>query len=139
MKILDTNTLTHLFESHPRVVARYEQETAEIAMTVVSRIEILQERFTRVLKAADGQELRRAQQRLDRTAESLDGIPNVLPVDDAAAEEFDRLRQNKKLRKIGRADLLIAAIALANRATVITRNVRDFRQVPGLQVENWVD
>jgi tRNA(fMet)-specific endonuclease VapC len=45
----------------------------------------------------------------------------------------------KKLRKIGRADLLIAAISLANRATVVSRNLKDFRQVPGLRVENWAD
>ena len=60
-------------------------------------------------------------------------------VDDAAADEFDRLRQNKKLKKIGRPDLLIACIALANNATLVTRNLRHFRQVPGLQLENWAD
>jgi len=63
----------------------------------------------------------------------------VLPVEATASAEFDRLRANKKLKKIGRADLLIAAITLAHRATVVTRNLRHFRQVPGLQVENWVD
>jgi tRNA(fMet)-specific endonuclease VapC len=53
--------------------------------------------------------------------------------------QFDRLRQNKRLKKIGRGDLLIACIALAHRATLITRNQRDFRQVPGLQLDNWAD
>ena len=139
MKILDTNTLTHLFESHPPVVERYEQETDDIAMAIVSRIEILQGRFAMLLKAANGQELRRAQQRLDQTVKRLAEIPNVIPVDDSVAEEFDHLRENKKLKKIGRADLLIAAITLANRATLVTRNLKDFRLVPGLQVENWVD
>jgi tRNA(fMet)-specific endonuclease VapC len=43
------------------------------------------------------------------------------------------------LRKIGRADLLIASVTLANRATLVTRNTRHFKQVPGLRVENWVD
>lgn len=57
----------------------------------------------------------------------------------AVADEFERLRHNKKLQKIGRADLLIAAIALAHEATVVTRNLRHFRQVPGLQVDNWFE
>ena len=60
-------------------------------------------------------------------------------LDTAAAAEFDRLRQNKKLTKIGRADLLIASIALAHRATLVTRNLLHFQQVPGLRLENWAD
>ena len=61
------------------------------------------------------------------------------PVDAAAATPFDRLRQDRKVKKIGRADVLIAAIVLAHRATLVTRNLKDFRQVPGLPVENWAD
>lgn len=138
MKLLDTNTLTHLFASHPRVVEQYRREVDEVATTVINRVEILKGRFATLLKAATGQELRRAQTWLDQTVELLDTILSV-PIDDAAADTFDRLRENKNLRKIGRADLLIAAITLANRATLVTRNLKDFRLVLGLQVENWVD
>ena len=49
------------------------------------------------------------------------------------------LRQIKRLKKTGRADLLIGCIALAHRATVVTRNYDHFRQIPGLKIENWVD
>ena len=62
----------------------------------------------------------------------------ILVVDAAAANEFDRLRQNKRL-KVGRNDLLITAITLANRTTLVMRNQKDFRKVPGLRLENWVD
>ena len=34
---------------------------------------------------------------------------------------------------------MFAAITLANRAKLVSRNLRDFHQVPGLQVENWAD
>jgi tRNA(fMet)-specific endonuclease VapC len=33
----------------------------------------------------------------------------------------------------------IASFALANDVTLVTRNLKHFRQVPGLKVENWVD
>jgi predicted nucleic acid-binding protein len=36
-----------------------------------------------------------------------------------------------ELKKIGRGDLLIAAITLANQATLVTRNEKDFCLVPG--------
>jgi tRNA(fMet)-specific endonuclease VapC len=52
------------------------------------------------------------------------------------ARVSDKLRQHKELKKIGRGDLLIASIALAHQATLVTRNVQDFRQIPGLRVEN---
>jgi tRNA(fMet)-specific endonuclease VapC len=80
----------------------------------------------------------RAQELLQRSEQRL-GVLEIIPVDVAAAAHFDRLRQNKKLKKIGRGDLLIASLALAHRATLVTRNVKDFRQLPGLQVENWAD
>jgi tRNA(fMet)-specific endonuclease VapC len=34
-------------------------------------------------------------------------------------------------------DLKIAATALEENATVVTRNLRDFRRVPGVQCEDW--
>jgi tRNA(fMet)-specific endonuclease VapC len=136
--VLDTDTLTLLLVGHPRVAERRHRETDEVVLTIITRIETLQGRFATLLKAADGAELLRGQQRLDQAEHDLRPFP-VLPITDAVTIEFDRLRQNKKLKKIGRGDLLIAGIVLANRATLVSRNLKDFRQVPGLQVENWAD
>ena len=59
----------------------------------------------------------------------------VVEFDTRAAEEFERL-QKAKIR-IGTMDLKIAAIALANGATLLTRNLSDFNKVPGLRIEDW--
>ena len=139
MKILDTDILTLFFRGHRAVLDRHQEEAEQVAITIISRIQTLQGRFAMLLKATDGAQLIRAQSWLDQTVRHLAAIPKVVSVDDRVAVEFDRLRQNKKLKKIGRSDLLIAAITLANRATLVTRNLKDFRQVPGLQVENWAD
>lgn len=82
--------------------------------------------------------MQRGQERLDRAEGDLAPF-RVLPINAAVAAEFDRLRQSKGLKKIGRGDLLIASLTLANRATLVTRNVKDFRKVSGLQIENWAD
>jgi tRNA(fMet)-specific endonuclease VapC len=140
MFVLDTDILTLLFAGHPRVVSRRDSvPSANIAITVVSYIESLRGRFRFLLTAATGEELMRAQSLLDGTARALARVETVLPIDVRAAAEFDRLHQHRKLRKIGRGDLLIAAITPANQATLVTRNLKDFRQVPGLSVENWAD
>ncbi len=59
----------------------------------------------------------------------------VLDFDQAAADEFEQL-QKQRIR-IGTMDLKIAAIALANDATLLSRNVQHFGQVPGLKLEDW--
>lgn len=140
MFVLDTDTISRLFAAHSRVLMRRNSvPSSEIAITIVTRIEILQGRFDFMFKAATGQELLRAQLWLNQSLQDLARVETVLAIDSAAATEFDRLRQHKKLKKIGRGDLLIAAITLANRATLVTRNLKDFRQVQGLQIENWID
>lgn len=139
MIVLDTDSLTYLFRNHPSVLGRIRATTDNIAMTIISRIEILQGRFDTLFKASNGAELLRGQERLDQAVHDLARVPTILRIEPRAATQFDRLRQNKKLRKIGRGDLLIAAVTLANRATLVTRNLRDFRQIPGLSVENWID
>jgi tRNA(fMet)-specific endonuclease VapC len=140
MYVLDTDMLTHLFAGHPRVLARQAVvPSSEIAITVATWIEALQGRFGFLLKAASGEELLRAQAWLDQTVRSLARLETVMPIEPGVAAEFDRLRARKKLARIGRADLLVASICLAKRATLVTRNLRHFRQVVGLRVENWAD
>src|SRR5581483_12043540 len=121
MFVLDTDILTLLFAGHPRVLSRRDLvPSAEIAITVVAQIQSLHGRFQFLLKAATGEELLRAQVLLDATRRALARVETVFRIDAGAAAEFDRLRQNKRLKKVGRGDLLIAAITLANRATLVS-------------------
>jgi tRNA(fMet)-specific endonuclease VapC len=59
----------------------------------------------------------------------------VAPFDITAAQRFEQLRQQKV--RIGTMDLRIAAIALEHGWTVLTRNLSDFGQVPGLLIADW--
>lgn len=70
---------------------------------------------------------------------SLEGFRDwfILPWSHDAVEIFRSLKRQKL--NIGTKDLCIASVALEYGATVLTRNLRDFRKVPGLRVENWLD
>jgi tRNA(fMet)-specific endonuclease VapC len=59
----------------------------------------------------------------------------VLPFDAKAIAIFDQLL-GQKIR-VATIDLRIAAIAISSNLILLTRNVRDFSQVPGLATENW--
>ncbi|MBY0528044.1 MAG: type II toxin-antitoxin system VapC family toxin [Gemmataceae bacterium] len=140
MYVLDTDILSLVYTGHPKVASRKATVLAgEVAITVITWIEMLQGRFEFLLKAADREQLLRAQSLLIRTKQHLEEIETILPINAAAAVEFERLTQDRRLKKIGRADLLIASIVRAEKATLVTCNLRDFRQVPGLQIENWAD
>ena len=140
MYLLDTNTLSDLLKDHPQISVRLRAVPGDrpVVTAILVRIEILQGRFAAVVKAANRTELLTAADRLVHDEARLAGL-TVLPVTPAVADEFDRLRALKRLKKIGRKDLLIACFALAHDATLVTRNVKDFAHVPGLTVENWAD
>lgn len=61
----------------------------------------------------------------------------IMPFDDAAADRFEQLRAGGV--RIGSMDLKIASIALVHDALVLSANLQDFRKVPGLRVESWLD
>ena len=62
-----------------------------------------------------------------------------LPFDDAAADVYGRihafLRDRGQL--MGVADMQIAAIAMANKLTVVTHDRRGFWRLPNLPIEDW--
>jgi tRNA(fMet)-specific endonuclease VapC len=64
----------------------------------------------------------------------------VVPFDEAATMRYGELRALLERRgaPIGPLDTLIAAHALSLRRTLATHNVREFRRVPGLAVDDWL-
>jgi len=138
MILLDTDIYTLHQHGHEKVRERCGTASEAPAITLVTQIEVLRGRHDTLVKSEDGARLLHAQQVLALTLRHMMQFPVIL-FDAAAAVEFDRLRQSKGLKKIGRRDLLIACIALANRARLVSRNLKDFRKIPGLQLENWAD
>ena len=64
---------------------------------------------------------------------------NSFDFDDNAAEHYAQIRADLTAqgKLIGANDLMIAAIARANKATLITHNTGEFSRVQGLLIEDW--
>ena len=99
---------------------------------------MLRGRIDYILKAQPGSDLLKAQQRFHRTEELLAQIP-VFAITEGAVKRLVQLADNSKLRKIGRADLIIASIVISHQATLVMRKLRHFKQISELTVINWVD
>lgn len=139
MIVLDTDHLS-LLDRAPNAAAN--QLLARLAMLAPDELAtsvVTYEEQTRGWLALMNRAKSVAQQvdayaRLLRHLENYKRIP-VIPFDAAAATEFQRL-QHSRIR-IGTMDLKIAAIAVRNRATLLSRNLVDFRKVPDLDVQDW--
>jgi tRNA(fMet)-specific endonuclease VapC len=141
MFVLDTDTYTHLHFEHPGMEARATSAATageSVAITVITKAEILRGRIDALLKADERNRFLVAQRQLALTEQALERI-EIVPIDNAALDHFERLTRTRVLRRIGRADLLIAAIVQSRGATLVTRNVRHFGLIPGLKHTNWVD
>lgn len=127
--MLDTNICIYLTKRHPpQVLERLQALTQGSAvMSVVTYAE---------LRA--GLEMQTANRQQDERVLALltTRIP-VLPFTAADAERFGVLRAAVRNRHRDAMDRLIAAHAVGVGVTLVTNNEADFKDYPGLVVENW--
>lgn len=139
MLILDTNHLSELDRDSP-IGAQLGQRLGafldDTYVTIISAEELLRGWLALVKSARDRHSQIQAYGRLSRCLRELNDW-TVLEWDEDSAGIFDDLRAAGI--RIGTLDLRIASITLAYDATLLTRNLADFRQVPGLKAENWLD
>ncbi len=76
--------------------------------------------------------------RRDRLNRLLLNIQTV-PFDESAAETYGRIIAALGWIRSRDFDRMIAGHAISLNATLVTNNERDFRDIPGLRVENWLD
>lgn len=139
LEILDTDLLSEYLRQNRTAVAYFRTTPPEsYRTTVINEIELLGGRFQAFQAADTVERLLAAQQRLDLTREFLAvAFPVIFKVDLRVGEIFFDLTHLRGLKKIGRRDLLIAAIALRHEATLVTGNIQHFSKVPRLKVKNW--
>ncbi|WP_225902630.1 type II toxin-antitoxin system VapC family toxin [Pseudanabaena sp. PCC 6802] len=116
-------------------VAEFE---ADLVITIVTVQELFNGWVGRLNDPAQVNHQVRLYAKLSKVVAFIQEV-EVLALDDIADRCFRQMLtdypslRKKRMQK----DMRIAAIALSSNATVVTRNRRDFEQVPGLKIEDW--
>jgi len=140
MILLDTDHLSILTNArasaYQALLERLEAAEPEgLGVPVVAAEEQCRGWLAEIARQRDADKQVRAYDQLAKLFDFL-GDWEIVRFNTVAAVEFKRLR--KQLRRMGAYDLKIAAIAIANHALLLSANLSDFEQVPGLRVENWL-
>lgn len=137
--VLDTNHFRELAFATPlgtRLEHRADAEGADLFLTIITVQEATAGWLALINSVKAGRGQISAYRRFQATISAFHAF-DILPFDDAAADQFESL-QLQRLRA-GTMDLKIAAICLAHDAVLLTRNRADFEKIPGLRVANWLD
>jgi len=127
--LLDTNICIYLIKNQPpQVLTRLAQQTqGSVVMSVVTYAEL---RAGLEMQSIDRGHDEQVLARLTRR------IP-VLPFTDSDAHQYGVLRAAVRDRSRHAMDRLIAAQAVSSGLILVTNNTADFKDYPGLQLENW--
>lgn len=132
--ILDTDHLSLYGRNHPALIERLRVSQATLITTAINVEEQLRGRLAQISEAKDAAKQLIAYQRMIETVSLLFEF-RILPYDEKS-QDFYQIFKTQKIR-VGTQDLRIASIVLANKGTLLTRNLRDFEKIPELTIQDW--
>lgn len=129
--LLDTNICIYLIKKRPpEVLEQFRcHSPQEVAICTVTLYEL-------EYGVQKSQFRQRSQDALAKFLLPL----NILDMDGPSATEAALVRAEleKKGMVIGPYDILIAGVARSRGMTLVTNNIREFKRIDGLNLENWV-
>lgn len=130
MYILDTDTIIYFFKNQAAVVNALISRRDRAVTTSINQAELFFGAYHSTRKEENLQRLRNFFLDIE-----------ILPFEGEASEWFGK--QKAELTEIGRpladADLMIASIAIAHDAVLVTHNTKHFARLKDLKHETWVD
>ena len=128
--LLDTNIVIYVIKRRPmEVLAAFNANAARMAISVITLSELLH-----------GAEKSSRPSANLAVVEDFVSRLEVLPYTAKAAQHYGQIRTalERAGEPIGVNDLHIAAHARSEGLTLVTNNTGEFRRVPALQIENWL-
>jgi tRNA(fMet)-specific endonuclease VapC len=133
--VLDTDLLTLYQRGNANVVRNVQSRPQDrLAVTIISIEEQLSGWYTELRQAKKIDRLAQAYQRMTDAVRFFVRF-SILTFSEHAIVRYEGLRAAH--RRLDKDDLRIAAIVLEERATLVTRNTKDFQEIPGLVFEDW--
>lgn len=127
--MLDTNIAIYTIKNKPPAVREaFKKHEDQLCISAITLMEL-------IYRAE-------ASLAVDRNLRAIEGFAarlEVLPYDNDAAAHTGQLRAELKTkgRPIGPYDEMIAGHARSHGLVIVTINIKQFKSVPGIRVENW--
>lgn len=139
MIVLDTDSLSLLErqtgENYLRLQAKLDEfPPDEIVTTIITYEEQMRGWMSFLAKMRSVDEQVFAYETLKQYFDYFKTL-TIIDFDKNAAEIYKNLKSQKI--RIGTMDLKIASITISRNAILVSRNLRDFEQVPNLTVKDW--
>ena len=128
--LLDTNIISYWMRGDEKLINKIRKhKPSDLSICTITLAEI----YYGIEKSPVKKKERR--NKIQRICSQLE----IYPFDDLAARKYSMIRT--QLEKDGIAiserDLQIASIAMANKLVAVTHNVKEFKRVANLEVEDW--
>jgi len=129
--LLDTNICSAIINDHPQAVARFYPIFSQCCLSTIVMAELYKSAYCS----------QKVEANLRNIHNFMELILTIVQFDKDAAIEFAKIQG--ELKVIGRPtediDALIAAVARSRGDILVTHNTRDFINIPGLQLEDWLE
>lgn len=129
--LLDTNIISYLLVNNGDAVNNFDK-----CLSAGNEIKIPDVVYYEVQRGLFYNNSKKLQNLFDDFCKSQGIVEINIPVFRRAAEIYANLKKRGEL--LEDADLLIAAIAMENDATLATNNVKHMERIAGLKLENWI-
>ena len=129
--LLDTNIVIYVLKRRPI-------EVLKIFNTNASRMAVSSITLSELMYGAE------KSANIDRNLEAIEEFIShleVLPYDAKASQHYGQIKASLEKRGeiIGENDIHIAAHAISQGLILVTNNLREFKRVANLALENWID
>jgi len=129
LRLLDTDTCIHILRGNEAVIERRAATPDDVVTTWITAAELYY-----------GAAKSNAPEKNRTLVQSFLSTLPVVGLDEAAVQVFGEAKAllERQGQRLAEADLFIGAIAVAERATVVTGNRRHYERIPGIVLEDWI-